>query len=240
MNPNNVVCDAYQEGKDLEYQPTAAISNADKLLNVWKQGQRKVKQFWQLWKNDYLLNLRERAQMYLKGLKKQAHNIPQVSDAVLIKENLPHGWWKVGVIHELILGKDKLIRSARVLVSPRCYLYRASSLLYSIECPGERIPQCDNSDITEKDFSNDGKSETQVDTLSNDREIGSNQSGSTDDDMVDEVDSSSSDMTSDNVMRRPVRQATLRAKEKLKNWLNLTESFICVGSVAISIANVIT
>jgi len=39
LNPNNVVCDAYQEGKDLEYQPTAAISNADKLLNVWKQGQ---------------------------------------------------------------------------------------------------------------------------------------------------------------------------------------------------------
>jgi len=200
-----------------------------------------VKQFWQLWKNDYLLNLRERAQMYLKGPKKQAHNIPQVGDVVLIKENLPRGRWKVGVIHELIQGKDKLICSARVLVSPMCYLYRALSLLYPIECPGERIPLRDNSDIAEQDFSNDGKSETQVDTLSNDREIGNNQSGSTDDDLVDEVpDSSSSDMTSDNVMRRPVRQATLRAKEKLKNWLNPSESFICVGSVAISIANMIT
>ena len=116
-------------------------------------------------------------------------------------------------------------------MSPMCYLYRALSLLYPIECPGERIPLRDNSDIAEQDFSNDGKSETQV-------EIGS---GSTDDDMVDEVlDSSSCDMTSDNVMRRPVRQATLRAKEKLKNWLNPSESFICVGSVAISIANMIT
>ena len=92
MNFNNVACDEYPEEKDLEYQPTVTISNADKLLNVWKRGQQKLKQFWQLWKNDYLLNLRERVQMYLKGPKKQAHNIPQVGDVVLIKENLPRGW----------------------------------------------------------------------------------------------------------------------------------------------------
>jgi len=84
------VCEEHPEGKELEYQPTITISNADKLLNVWKRGEWKMKQFWQPWRNDYLLKLRERA-AYLKSPKKQAHSIPQISDAVLIKENFPHG-----------------------------------------------------------------------------------------------------------------------------------------------------
>jgi len=50
------------------------------------------------------LSLRERTQKSLKNPKKQAHNLPQVGDVVLIKENLSHGRWKIGV-HELIKGK---------------------------------------------------------------------------------------------------------------------------------------
>ena len=73
--------------------------------------------------------------MYLKGSKRLAHNSPQVCDVVLIKEKLPHGKWRVGVIHELVRGKDQMIRSARVLVSLNKYLHRALSLLYPIECP---------------------------------------------------------------------------------------------------------
>ena len=80
-----------------------------------------MKQFWELWRNDYLLNLRERIQMSLKGPKKLAHNTPQLGDVVLIKENLLRERWRVGVICELIRGKDQMIQSARVLVSPNRY-----------------------------------------------------------------------------------------------------------------------
>ena len=73
--------------------------------------------------NDYLLILRERTQMSLKGPKKLSHNAPQVGDVVLIKENLPRGRCKVGVIRQLIRGKDQMIWSARVLVSPNRYLH---------------------------------------------------------------------------------------------------------------------
>jgi len=71
---------------------------------------------------------------YLKGPKKQSHNTCQVGDVVLTKENLPHGQWKVGIIHELVQGRDRLIRLVKVLISPRSYLHRALS---SIECPRE-------------------------------------------------------------------------------------------------------
>ena len=241
MNSHNVVCGEYPEEKDLEYQPTVTVFNADKLLNVWKRGQQKLKQFWQLWKNDYLLNLRERAQMYLRSPKKQAHNIPQVGDVVLIKENLSRGQWKVGVIHDLIQGKDKLVRSAKVMVSPRSYLHRALCLLYPIECPGERNMQHGNNDATKKDLPNGDKNETYVDTPSNDNVKENSLSDNNKDDIVDEeLDSSTTDMTSNNVMRCPIRQATLKAKEKLKEWLNPSENFICVVSVAIPIVNRIT
>ena len=66
---------------------------------------------------------------------KQAHNSLQVGDVVLIKEDLPRGKWKVGVIHELVRGKDHMIWLARVLISSNKCLHRALSLLYPTECP---------------------------------------------------------------------------------------------------------
>lgn len=42
--------------------------------------------------------------MSLEGPKKLSHNTPQVGDVVLIKQNLPRGRWRVGVIRELIRG----------------------------------------------------------------------------------------------------------------------------------------
>ena len=58
MNSNNVIYD-HSEEKDKNYQPNATISNAEKVLKVWKQGQQKLKQFWKLCRSEYLLNLRE-------------------------------------------------------------------------------------------------------------------------------------------------------------------------------------
>ena len=81
--------------------------------------------------------------MSLKGPKRLAHSSPQVGDVVVIKENLPRGRWRVGVIHELVRGKDQMIRSAQVLISPNKYLHRALSLLYPIECPGNESMQFD-------------------------------------------------------------------------------------------------
>ena len=53
-------------------------------------------------------------------------------------EDLPCGRWKVGKIHELVKGKDQLVRSPKVLISPDKFLCRALSLLYPIECPEDK------------------------------------------------------------------------------------------------------
>ena len=44
LSMNNVIQGCSSEEKDKEYQPNVTMSNAEKLLKVWKWGQRKLKQ----------------------------------------------------------------------------------------------------------------------------------------------------------------------------------------------------
>ena len=158
------------------------------------------------------MSLRERP-AYLKGPKKQTHTIPQAGDVVLIKENLPRGRWKVGIIHELVRGRDGLIRSAKLLISPKNYLHRALSLLYPIECPRESSTQPNHSETSEQRQSNGHKGNVDVyippdmDVPPDGKE--SDQPSNTEDDLVVET---SIDMTRNNVMKRPTRQSTLKAR----------------------------
>ena len=98
-------------------------------MQTWKREQNRLNQFWILWRNEYLLSLREKSQVPLKG-SKNIPTPPKIGDVVLVKENLPHGHWRVGRIVEVIKGKDQKIRSAKVNVAPNKYLNRAVSMLY--------------------------------------------------------------------------------------------------------------
>jgi len=100
------------------------------------------------------------------SLKHQAHNIPQVGDVILIKENLPRGRWKTSVIHELIKGRDQVVRLAKVLVSPKTYLHRVLNLLYPNESPVDtRIPPDSNEVVDQTDPIGNNRSDTNVGTL---------------------------------------------------------------------------
>ena len=101
---------------------------------------------WSSWRNEYLLSLREKS------------NTPKINDAVLIKENLPWGNWRVGRVIEVIKGKDQQIRSAKVMVAPKKYLNRAVNMLYPIECSGDdkRTSDCDmRNKIVNSELGND-------------------------------------------------------------------------------------
>ena len=64
-------------------------SSAKQLLQIWKCGQKHLNQFWKLWNNEYLLSLRERPQLVLKGPRSTATTRPMIGDVVLVKEDLP-------------------------------------------------------------------------------------------------------------------------------------------------------
>ncbi len=57
LNPRTGIPDL-ESDNDPSYNPYE--SSADKLLKLWKKGQRLLDTFWQVWRNEYLLSLRER------------------------------------------------------------------------------------------------------------------------------------------------------------------------------------
>ena len=95
---------------DNDYNPNE--TSAERLLVTWKRGLKHLDTFWEIWKNDNLLSLRERFKIKLKESPYKA----SVGDVVLIKDNLPRGTWRIGRTKELIVSRDEQIRSAKVLL----------------------------------------------------------------------------------------------------------------------------
>ena len=96
-----------------------------------------LNRFWKVWKDDYLLTLRERTQNKLKTPMIRTSSPAKVGHIVVVKDNLPRGCWKLGRIVELIKGSDQQVRSAKVLLSSKKVIGRPLNLLYPVECSEE-------------------------------------------------------------------------------------------------------
>lgn len=132
VNSNMSLPEFESNDQDPEFQ--VRINSTESLVQRWKKGQGHLKMFWSVWRDQYLLSLRERFQTHLKGPRVKAPIQPKIGDVVLIKEPLPRGCWKLGRIKELIKSNDGEIRSARVLLPSRKTLNRPIALLYPLEC----------------------------------------------------------------------------------------------------------
>ncbi len=130
LNPNTGIPETECDD-DPEYKPYE--SNADKLLKIWKKGQRLLDSFWQIWRNEYLLSLRERSQYKIKAPRVQYSETPSVGDVVLIKDDVPRGQWKMGKVATLRTSRDGLVRSAEVRTSTGKMVRRPINLLFPIE-----------------------------------------------------------------------------------------------------------
>ncbi|KRY27163.1 hypothetical protein T01_8937 [Trichinella spiralis] len=68
-----------------------------------------IRQLWKRWTEEYLVSLDVRSKW--KKISRQ----PEVDDLVLITEDtVPRNCWKLGVITELLLGSDDIVRSVRL------------------------------------------------------------------------------------------------------------------------------
>eukprot|EP00794_Sanderia_malayensis_P016738 gene16738-biopygen14130 len=71
---------------------------------------RKLTHFWNRWRKEYLVDLRERHRQ-----KKNQPSSVSVGDIVLIYEdNTKRGLWKTGIVEALIKGTDGVVRGAKV------------------------------------------------------------------------------------------------------------------------------
>ena len=113
------------------------MNNAEKLLEIWKKGQRHLEEFWELRKNHYLLNLRERSQLFKKHTRKQSIKEPRIGDIVQVKDSSPRGTWTVGHVIEMIESQDRKERAAKVMIPNRNSLQRSNIPLYPLGCNEE-------------------------------------------------------------------------------------------------------
>ena len=134
----------HDDSEDEEFEPN--ISSAGTLIQSWKKGLSHLNRFWQVWRDNYLLSLRERTQNKLKTQRIHASYSARVGDIVLIKEDLPRGCWKLGKIIELVVSRDQQVRSAKILLPTKRVIGRPLSLLYPVECSEEE--QCTNDECT--------------------------------------------------------------------------------------------
>ena len=103
------------------------------------KGQKVLDAFWKIWREEYLLSLRERTQTKLKCGRVQSPYVPNIGDVVIIKDNTPRGMWKLGRLVKLIISNDGQIRSAKVTLSSGNIISRPLNLLYPLEVKMKQI-----------------------------------------------------------------------------------------------------
>ena len=135
--------DEEDDPNDQNYQDEA-LTTAQKLLETWKKGNKHLEQFWTLWRNNYLLNLRERQQIRNKHPRIQSSKEATVGDIVQIKDSLPRGSWKIGRIVEMIQSQDGEERAARIMMPNKNILQRSICHLYPLECHEEEVDATKN------------------------------------------------------------------------------------------------
>ena len=113
------------DNNDVDYNPYDSTAER-------KKGQNLLKMFWRIWRNKYLLSLRERTQRKLKSGRMQSHFTPNVGDVVLVKDDLPRGCWRIGKVVNLVQSRDGHVRSAKVSMPSGRIIGRPINLLFSI------------------------------------------------------------------------------------------------------------
>ena len=85
------------------------FSSGDMYVKKWRSVQSITDRFWDRWCKEYLtlLNTRQKWQQPVKNLKP--------GDLVLVQDvNVPRGLWPLGLVTEIRMGRDNLVRSVRI------------------------------------------------------------------------------------------------------------------------------
>ena len=125
LTPNKII-----HGEDvLLPEEDTEVLDESLLCKRLKYLQRCKNEAWKRWRDEYMRSLRERHNM-----KHKTQSLtPNVGDVVLIKGDAKNrGQWSIGVVKELMIGQDNVLRAVRVR-SGAYDLERAVQHLYPLE-----------------------------------------------------------------------------------------------------------
>ena len=109
--------------------PPGLFGQQDKYKRRWRFVQYLTDQFWRRWVKEYLPELQKRNQ-WCHGQK----NV-KIGDLVLIMdENTPRGLWPLGLVTDVKLGRDNLVRSVTVKTRSTSFVRPISKIVMLEEC----------------------------------------------------------------------------------------------------------
>lgn len=93
----------------------------------WKYVHHLADQFWRKWLREYLPELQRRNKWML-----QTRNLARGDLVLICDENTPRGLWPLGLVTEINIGRDGLVRSATVRTKST-HLVRPATKLVLLE-----------------------------------------------------------------------------------------------------------
>ena len=128
--------------EDSDYYPK--IDSVKELTEYWRRNQKQLNLFWEFWKQEYLLSLRETSPLRHKGIRSQLNRQPKLGEVVVVKDDyLPRGAWKLAQIKQFIFSKDGLIRSVKIQLPNKTVISRAINHLFPLEISSVANTDCE-------------------------------------------------------------------------------------------------
>ncbi|EYC05914.1 hypothetical protein Y032_0079g1255 [Ancylostoma ceylanicum] len=97
---------------DPDYLPFPELSSQKAAKEALTETERLTKKFWTMWKHEYLVELRDRHQLFGKN-HKATNREPHIGDVVIMDEDnhTSRGQWPLAVIIDIVRSRDGSIRS---------------------------------------------------------------------------------------------------------------------------------
>ena len=95
--------------RDNQSVPWGVFCDGDTYRKHWRHVQHLATLFWRRWIKEYLPELQRR-----QKLVKDEPNLTVGDLVLLLDENSPRGSWPLGLVNEISVGRDGLVRSVRV------------------------------------------------------------------------------------------------------------------------------
>ena len=122
-------CDDDDDG---DYYPK--IDSVKELSEIWRKNQKQLNIFWEYWKQEQLLSLRETLPLVHKESRSQVVRQPQIGEVVIVRDDyVPRRSWKLARIEQSIFSKDGLIRSAKIKLPNKNIVSRPVNHLFPLE-----------------------------------------------------------------------------------------------------------
>ena len=135
-------------GRTLRYSNLLCDSAPGELITP-KKLDNLLSHFWERWRKEYLVNLRESHKTAKPMTAKGEHSTVQIGDVIVIEEgNMLRSSWSLGKVGGLIKRHDIQVRGAHVKVAKtNAVVQRPVSRPYKIEGKEDNV----NSDVLNKD-----------------------------------------------------------------------------------------